>query len=123
VVAHADEIGRAARAAGLRRALDLAARERDIFHDPFADLEDGGLPDPAALPPRLVLLSTGDDDPGQVALRRTGRGWPSGDVLHPVDEIPRGTRHAVLLRAAVLASRLDAAAVYLGLATRTIEPA
>jgi hypothetical protein len=32
-------------------------------------------------------------------------------------------RHTALLRAAVLASRLDAAAVYLGLATRTIEPA
>lgn len=119
VVAHADEIGRAAQAAGLRRALDLAARGRDIFHDPFAD----DLPDPGAPPPRLVLLSTGDDDPGQVALRRTGRGWPSGDVLQPVDEVPRGTRHAALLRAAVLASRLDAAAVYLGLATRTIEPA
>ena len=37
VVAHADEIGRAAQAAGLRRALDVAARGHDIFHDPFAD--------------------------------------------------------------------------------------
>jgi hypothetical protein len=119
VVAHADGIARAAQAAGLRRVLDLAARGRDIFHDPFAD----DLAAPDALPPRLVLLATGDDDPGQVTLRRTGRGWPSSDVLHPVDEVPRGTRHAVLLRAAVLASRLDAAAVYLGLATRTIEPA
>jgi Bacterial phospho-glucose isomerase C-terminal SIS domain len=119
VVAHADEIGRAAQAAGLRRALEAAARGQDIFHDPFAD--DLGEPD--AAPPRLVLLATGDDDPGQVTLRRTGRGWPSSDVLHPVEEVPRGTRHAVLLRAAVLASRLDVAAVYLGLATRTIEPA
>jgi hypothetical protein len=119
VVAFADEVDRAAQATGLRRALDLAARERDIFHDPFAD----DLDEPAALPPRLVLLTTGDDDPGQVTLRRTGRGWPSGDLLHPVDEVPRGARNAVLLRAAVLASRLDVAAVYLGLATRTIEPA
>ena len=119
VVAHADEIGRAAQATGLRRALDTAARGRDIFHDPFAD----DLGEPAAAPPRLVLLATGDDDPVQVTLRRTGRGWPSSDVLHPVEEVPRGTRHAVLLRAAVLASRLDVAAVYLGLATRTIEPA
>jgi hypothetical protein len=119
VVAHADEIGRAAQATGLRRALEHSARERDIFHDPFAD----DLPEAAASPPRLVLLATGEDDPGQVTLRRTGRAWPSTDVLHPVEEVPRGMRHTALLRAAVLASRLDAAAVYLGLATRTIEPA
>jgi hypothetical protein len=119
VVAHADEVNRAAVATGLRRVLDLAARGRDIFHDPFADDLDA----PPALPPRLVLLATGDDDPGQVTLRRTGRGWPAGDLLHPVEEVPRSTRYSVLLRAAVLASRLDAAAVYLGLATRTIEPA
>jgi hypothetical protein len=119
VVAHADEVGRAAQATGLRRALDVAARERDIFHDPFADDLDAS----AGAPPRLVLLATGEDDPGQVTLRRTGRGWPSSDLLHPVDEVPRGTRHAALLRAMVLASRLEVAAVYLGLATRTIEPA
>ncbi len=120
VVAHADEIARAALAAGLRRVLESAARERDVFHDPFAD----GAADVAqSPPPRLVLLATGEDDPAQVTLRRTGRGWPVGDVLHPVEEIPRGTPHAVLLRAAVLASRLDVAALYLGLATRVIEPA
>ena len=77
-------------AAGLRRALDLAARGRDIFHDPFAD----DLGEPAAAPPRLVLLATDDEEPGQVTLRRTGRVWPSTDVLHPVEEVPRGTRHA-----------------------------
>jgi Bacterial phospho-glucose isomerase C-terminal SIS domain len=119
VVAYADEVDRGAEATGLRRALDLAAGARDIFHDPFAD----DLDEPAAPPPRLVLLATGEEDPGQVTLRRTGRGWPSGDLLHPVDEVPRGTPHAALLRAAVLSSRLDVAAVYLGLATRTIEPA
>jgi hypothetical protein len=70
-----------------------------------------------------VLLATGEEDPVQVSLRSTGRGWPAADVLHPVDEVPRGSAHAALLRAAVLASRLDVAAVYLGLATRTIEPA
>jgi hypothetical protein len=124
VVAHADEVGRAAQATGLRRALDVAARERDIFHDPFAgSFGEGELGEPAAAPPRLVLLATGEDDPGQVTLRRTGRGWPSSDLLHPVEEVPRGTRHAALLRAMVLASRLEVAAVYLGLATRTIEPA
>jgi hypothetical protein len=125
VVAYADDLARAAQATGLRRALDLAARERDIFHDPFASYGDGELDDPdlpRALPPRLVLLATGDDDPAQVMLRRTGRGWPSGDLLHPLEEAPRGTPDATLLRAAVLASRLDVAAVYLGLATPS-EPA
>ena len=79
---------RAAQAAGLRRALDVAARGRDIFHDPFAD----DLGEPAAAPPRLVLLATDDDEPGQAALRRTGRAWPSTDLLHPVEEVPRGAR-------------------------------
>ena len=37
-----------------------------------------------------------------MTLRRTGRVWPSTDVLHPVEEVPRGTRNAAVLRAAVL---------------------
>jgi Bacterial phospho-glucose isomerase C-terminal SIS domain len=118
VVAHAADIGRAAGATGLVRALDRAAAGADIFHDPYAD---GGTP--ALLPLRLVLLATGEEDPGQVTLRSTGRGWPAADVMHPVDEVPRGVAHAALLRAGLLASRFDVAAVYLGLATRTIEPA
>ncbi|MGE3285536.1 MAG: hypothetical protein AB7J32_05455 [Pseudonocardia sp.] len=119
VVAHADDVGRAALATGLRRALDRAAATRDVFHDPFEDGDVGA----GALPPRLVLLATDEEDPGQAVVRRTGRTWPSADVLHPVEEIPRGTRNAALLRAALLASRFDAAAAYLGLATRIIEPA
>jgi len=119
VVAHAGDVTEAAAATGLVRALDRGARGSDIFRDPFDD-PDG----PAEAPPvRLLLLATGEDDPGQVTLRRAGRGWPSADVAHPVDEVARGTRQAALLRAALLASRLDVAAVYLGLATRTIEPA
>ncbi|AEA27336.1 hypothetical protein Psed_5199 [Pseudonocardia dioxanivorans CB1190] len=117
VVAHADDAARAATATGLRRALESGAAERDVFHDPFDD------PAPAALALRLVLLATGEDEPGQALLRRTGRDWPVADVLHPVEEIVRGTPNAAVLRAGVLASRLDIAAVYLGLATRTIEPA
>jgi len=119
VVAHAGEVPAAAAATGLVRALDRGAVGADIFRDPFDD-PDGAVEAP---PVRLVLLTTGEDDPGQVTLRRAGRGWPSADVQHPVEEVARGTRHAVLLRAALLASRLDVAAVYLGLATRTIEPA
>lgn len=118
VVAQADDAARAALATGLRRALEQAAATRDVFHDPF---EDGAAE--AAPPPRLVLLATEEEDPGQAVVRRTGRAWPSADVLHPVEEVPRGTRHATLLRTALLASRFDAAAAYLGLATRTIEPA
>ncbi|MFC5995552.1 SIS domain-containing protein [Pseudonocardia hispaniensis] len=118
VVAHADDVARGATAAGLRRALDAAAARHDVFHDPFDD------PTGTTAPPvRLVLLATGEEDPEPVTLRRTGRAWPAADTLHPVDEIPRGTRHAELLRAAVLAHRFEVAAVYLGLATRTIEPA
>jgi hypothetical protein len=119
VVAFAGEVAEAATATALVRSLDRGAAGADIFRDPFAD-PDGA---PEAPPARLVLLATGEEDPGQVTLRRAGRGWPSADVLHPVDEVARGVRHSALLRAALLASRLDVAAVYLGLATRTIEPA
>ncbi|MGH3567604.1 MAG: SIS domain-containing protein [Pseudonocardia sp.] len=119
IVAHAADIAGAATATGLHRALDRAA-DRGVFHDPFEDE-----PDPSTAPPvRLVLLATGEDDPLQATLRRTGRGWPAGDLLHPVEEVARGTAHANLQRAALLASRFDSAAVYLGLATRlTIESA
>ncbi|HVH23469.1 MAG TPA: SIS domain-containing protein [Pseudonocardia sp.] len=118
VVAHAAEIGRATKATALVRALDRAASSTDIFHDPF---HDGDLPAPPPL--RLILLATDEPEPGQVVLRSTGRRWPAADVMHPVDEVPRGVAHAALLRAGLLASRFDVAAVYLGLATRTIEPA
>jgi hypothetical protein len=125
VVAHGADIGQAALATALVRALDADERGRaaGVFHDPFVDADDGS--GPAAPPARLVLLATDEDDPGRVTLRRTGRQWPAGDLLHPVEEVPRGTAHAALLRAALLASRLDAAAVYLGMATRvtTTEPA
>jgi Bacterial phospho-glucose isomerase C-terminal SIS domain len=117
VVAHASEIGRAATATALWRALDAGA-ERDIFHDPFDDPAGTEAP-----PVRLVLLGTSEDDPGQALLRRTGRAGAPADVLHPVDEVARGVRHAALLRAGLLTSRLDVAAVYLGLATRSIAPA
>ncbi|WP_214368603.1 SIS domain-containing protein [Pseudonocardia sp. H11422] len=119
VVAHASDVAQAATVTGLLRALTAAAAGNDVFHDPFDDPPAGA----EVPPPRLVLLATGEDDPHQVTLRRTGRSWPAADLLHPVDEIARGTRHAALLRAAVLASRFDVGAVYLGLATRTIEPA
>jgi hypothetical protein len=119
VVAHGADLASAVAATGLVRAVDRGAAGGDVFRDPFDDPDEGA----AAPPPRLVLLATGDEAPGQVSLRLTGRTWPSADLVHPVEEVPRDLRHAPLLRAGVLASRFVVAAVYLGLATRTIEPA
>ncbi len=121
VVAQAADVAQAATETALLRAIDLAARD-DVFRDPFADPYDDP-PAARALPPRLVLLGTGEEDPVQEALRRTGRDRSAADLLHPVDEVPRGVRHAALLRAGLMATRFDLAAVYLGLATRTITPA
>lgn len=116
VVAHSADVAQGVTATGLLRAL-AGGGGRDVFHDPFED------PAPQTPAPRLVLLATGDDDPLQSVLRRTGRPLPDPDVAHPVDEVLRGSAHSGLLRAALLASRCDVAAVYLGLATRAIEPA
>ena len=70
-----------------------------------------------------MLIGTAEEDPLHVALRRFGRDRSSADLLHPVDEVARGVRNAPLLRAGLAATRFDLAAVYLGLATRTITPA
>lgn len=117
VIAHAADISHAATSPGLRQAIEKAAAEHDIFHDPFEDPVDQTTPSV-----RLLLVATGDEDPHQVALRRTGQQWPSVDVLHPVEEVITGTRHGALLRAALLAGRFTMAAVYLGLATHAIGP-
>jgi hypothetical protein len=63
-----------------------------------------------------VLLATEDTDPAAAVMRRAGREWPSADTLHPVEEIPPGTPNVALRRAALLATRFDLAALYLGLA-------
>ncbi|TCK20541.1 SIS domain-containing protein [Pseudonocardia endophytica] len=110
VVAHAADLAQAGTEGGLARAVDMAEREHDVFRDPFDD------PDPGALPPRLLLIGTGEEDPQAVSRMRLGREWPGADVVHPVEEVPRGTRDAALLRSVLLAVRLDMAAIYLGLA-------
>ncbi|SFN12201.1 phospho-glucose isomerase C-terminal SIS domain-containing protein [Pseudonocardia ammonioxydans] len=117
VVAHADALGQAGTLAGLRVAVDVGDREADVFHDPFED-PDGPGSAGVAPPPRLVLLGTGEEDPQLISRRILGREWPTADLAHPVEEVPRGTRDAALLRAGLLALRADIAAVYLGLATR-----
>ena len=94
-------------------------RGRDIFHDPFAD--DLGAPAPRR---RGWCCSP----PARRTRSRCRCAAPAA-AGRPPTCCTRSTRcraapaHAALLRAAVLASRLDVAAVYLGLATRTIEPA
>jgi hypothetical protein len=110
VVAHAEDLAQAGTETGLCRAVDMAEREHDVFRDPFDD------PEPAGLPPRLLLVGTGEEDPQAVSRLRLGREWPGADIVHPVEEVPRGTRDAVLLRSVLLAVRLDMAAIYLGLA-------
>ncbi|MCW2631238.1 MAG: hypothetical protein JWR88_200, partial [Pseudonocardia sp.] len=79
----------------------------------FDDPDGSG---PAAPPPRVMLLGTADTDPEAAALRLTGRTWPTADQLHLIEEIGPGVRQGPALRAAVLATRFDVAALYLGLA-------
>jgi hypothetical protein len=113
VVAHAADVGAAARATALQRA--LVGPSRDIFHDPF-DEPDGPASSVLPAPPRVVLLATGDEDPRTAVARQAGRDWPEADLLHPLEEVPPGTPVAALRRAALLATRFDLAALYLGLA-------
>jgi hypothetical protein len=110
IVAYADDVAQAVHATALRRRIEAATAGDDIFHDPFAD--EAELP---VARPRVVLLGTTDADPAREAAQRTGREWPNADVLHPSEEIPAGSRQAEVLRAAVLATRFDVAALYLGL--------
>jgi hypothetical protein len=122
VIAHATDVAEAASATGLQRVL-ASPRQADIFHDPFDDPVEatgGGAALPA--PPRILLLATEDTDPRAAVMRRAGRDWPSADTLHPVEEIPPGLPNAALRRAAVLATRFDLAALYLGLAGAVLGP-
>jgi hypothetical protein len=121
VVGYAADAGEAAGATALQRVL-AADPAGDIFHDPFDDPDVaegiGGL----AAPPRVLLVSTEDEDPRTAVLRRAGRDWPAADSLYPVEEVPAGGPHPALRRAAVLAARFDVAALYLGLAGAVLGP-
>jgi len=101
---------------------------------PEAELWLGAHPgDPSHLATGKSLVEAISADPeGQLGRDRAQR-WRetlpfllkvlAADLLHPVDEVARGVRNAPLLRAGLVATRFDLAAVYLGLATRTITPA
>lgn len=112
VVAHAADVAEAASATALQRLLHRSTAGTDVFHDPFDDPD----PDAAAVPPRVLLLTTADDDPDAAVMRNAGRLWPDADTVHPIEEVPPGTPQSVLRRAALIAVRFDLAALYLGLA-------
>jgi hypothetical protein len=111
VVAQAATTAAAAAQPALLARLQETAGEASIFADPFDD------PAPAAPPPRLVLLAVRED----LAVRRlvadVGARHPGADVLE-IDDVDLTGEGPVAdaLRAAVLATRLDFTAVYLGLA-------
>ncbi|MDD7916555.1 SIS domain-containing protein [Actinomycetospora callitridis] len=111
VVAQATSVAAATTQPALRARLQETSGEASIFADPFDD------PSPAAPPPRLVLLAARED----LAVRRlvadVGARHPGADVLE-IDDVDLAGEGPVAdaLRAAVLATRLDFTAVYLGLA-------
>jgi hypothetical protein len=120
VIGYAADAGEAARATALQRVLG-ADPAGDIFHDPFDDPLGGG-PSALAQRTRVMLISTEDGDPRDAVLRRAGRDWPDADTLHPAEEVPFGSGSTALRRAALLATRFDVAALYLGLAGAVLGP-
>jgi hypothetical protein len=121
IIGYPADAADAARAAALQQVL-AADPGADIFHDPFDDPSDAAPASAMPAPPRVVLVSTEDGDPRAAVLRRAGRDWPTADSLHPVEEIPYGSRNAALRRALVLMSRFDVASLYLGLARAVLGP-
>ncbi len=101
----------------MRTRLQTAHSEESIFTDPFDD------PVPAGEPPRLILLAVRED----LAVRRhtadVAARHPGADVLE-IDDVDLAGEGPVpdALRAAVLATRLDFTAVYLGLAIGARAP-
>ncbi|GLZ50035.1 hypothetical protein Acsp06_62200 [Actinomycetospora sp. NBRC 106375] len=116
VVAQATTVAAAGAQPALLARLQESSGEASIFADPFDD------PAPAA-PPRLVVLAVRED----LAVRRlvsdVGARHPGADVLE-IDDVDLTGEGPVpdALRAAVLATRLDFTAVYLGLALGAREP-
>jgi Bacterial phospho-glucose isomerase C-terminal SIS domain len=95
----------------LHRAAVLASAPSDIFRDPYAD--QAPLIDQ---PLRVLLLTVRGDDPAGVSRQAATGALAAADLVAPVDEV-NGDEP---LLAALLASRFDLAALYLGLASGTI---
>jgi Bacterial phospho-glucose isomerase C-terminal SIS domain len=96
----------------LHQAAVLASSPRDVFRDPL--LEDTEPDDGQAL--RVMLLAVRTDDVVGVARQAATGALSTADELAPADEVAGDDA----LHAALLASRFDLAALYLGLATGTL---
>ncbi len=99
----------------LHRAAVAASSRADLFRDPFADPLD----DPEGAPHqqlRVLLLAIRADDAAGVARQAATGALATADELAPGDEVAGGEP----LLAALLASRFDLAALYLGFATGTL---
>ena len=95
----------------LHRAAVLASAPADIFRDPYAD--EAPLIDQ---PLRVLLLTVSGDDPAGVSRQAATGALASADLIAPADEVSGDEP----LLAALLASRFDLAALYLGLASGTL---
>jgi len=96
-----------------------ATAQSDVFRDPFLDGEEDGVGYGAGdlgLPPRVMLLAISRDDAAGVARQAATGALATADDLAPGDEVAGDEA----LLAALLASRFDLAALYLGLATGTL---
>ncbi|GAA4936134.1 phosphoglucose isomerase-like protein [Actinomycetospora succinea] len=117
VVAQATTAAAAGAQPALRARLVESSGEASIFADPFDD------PAPAAPPPRLVLLAVREDLTTRRLVSDVGARHPGADVLEIDDvELAGEGPSPDALRAAVLATRLDFTAVYLGLALGARAP-
>lgn len=95
----------------LHQAAVHAAAQSTVFRDPFLDEDDEGS---QAL--RVTLLAIRADDAAGVARQAATGALATADVIAPGDEVSGDES----LLAALLASRFDVAALYLGLATGTL---
>ncbi|GAA0526892.1 hypothetical protein GCM10011581_12610 [Saccharopolyspora subtropica] len=92
----------------LHRAAAAVGTESDIFADPE---------DTPGAPMRVFLVTTRHDERGELHERAAARDLPGADIVAPGDSV----RADAVLRSAALATRFDLAAVYLGLATGTVN--
>lgn len=95
-----------------RVAVTASSSAADVFRDPFDDDEDGA----PGRELRVVLVGVSRDDAAGVARQAATGALASADELIPGEDIAGDDA----LLASVVASRFDAAALYLGLATGTI---
>jgi hypothetical protein len=112
VVAHAGSVAGAVAVPALAARLEAGAAEDSIFADPFDDPGGDGPP------PRLAVVSVREDLGTRRLAEDAARRWPAADPLEIDDvDLAGDTPGHDAVRAAVLALRLDLAALYLGLAT------